>query len=963
MLRSDTVVQAIFPRALTSRGSEQRAGPRKLAVEALESRHLLSVAALVASPTADGPSPVASAPLEAFPLITYQSAAALPAAGPTAATAQISSPPPNPVLPYLNDEDPNSPPAPVKGAPPIASELFPRVTNTQDTSSNLQIDSKYSTVAFDGARIATAATMKKDFPQTTVLRYFLPRSYESGSSAVNNGMPFTSTGPATNGKGEIYAGAWLYLAGTTTTTPLSATALTVSVRDASRIQAGQYVVIYNGPAGSFIAVEHDKVASVNLANNTITLVARGYKSVASAHPAGAIVAEHDLGSGGNGNSVPPENWAFNLSSSAPKDANGKQFNAVQAAWLAQNLNFNAQGKPDGKFTFDGVIFDGEVGDFLTNPNDDVNNDLTPDAGISSTGTNWYGTGLDTFYADLRSLVGSSKLLVGGTGLVRGLASLNGVQGEGYPNAGTSFVSPPNYSLYDQRLADYTFHAHEGAIGPEYNEVLSKTPTKLYPVLQNGGTPPTSNAPFRLSFGFSLLEDGEYGQDRNGVDPWFDEYSVDVDPGSPTFGQAIPDDPSNEANVRAHEGWLGNPLGPRERLYSPTTFAASATLLNNGGFESGISGWTGSNVTVSQDKKAGDVFDGKASLAISAQKQFNPAVDDSSANSPLIALQANTTYTVAFAVKASTVREISVNLGSTEQSLLVSTDWARHVLTFTVPTAGKYSLQFLVGRESSNVLIDDVYVFKGDADVFQRDFDNGTIFVNATPNPVTIQLSAVYQRIKGTQDPINNGATVSGSITIAAYDSAILIRVGASSVKPAAPDDLSATAVSPNQVDLTWQNLASNESGFVVERKLASGGAYMPVATLTAGVTNYADTGLAAGKSYSYEVLATNSIGSSAPTGSDSATTFAAAAPAVAPNELAAAIALSGPAQQRALGPALPALTLGTVVPGESPTSDNASQLIAVLTARDPNACSSTPAVPAAAKQPQELARNSRLGSI
>jgi hypothetical protein len=881
---------------------ERRLGPRTLTIEALECRQFLAAVAITggtaATLTTNSPTSAVSAPLQAFPLIGYRSSTAggdaATLSDSPAASPAIASPPPAPGLPYLNDEDPQAPPPPTPGAAPIQAELFPRVTMTQGAVSNLEVTSKYSVLAYDGARIQNAAAMKQDFPQTTVLRYFLPLSYQLAATDAGNGVPFTSTGPATNGSGQVYAGAWLYLAGTTTTKSISATDLTLGVNDASRIQAGQYVVIYDGPAGSFANAEHDRVASVDVATNTITLAARGYKSVALPHLAGAIVAEHDLGSGGNGVAVPPENWAYNLSSAAPLDASGRQFNAVQAQWLASHLNVNVNGNPVGNFAFDGVIFDGELGDFLANLSDDVNNDLTPDSGISATGTNWYGTGLDTFYADVRSLLGPGELLVGGSGGVRGFASLNGVQGEGYPNNNTSFVSPPTYTLFDQKLADYTYHVHQGLIGPQYNETTNKTPTLVYPVLQNGGTKPTSNAPFRLSFGESLLEDGSYGQDRNGIDAWWDEYSVDVVPGSLTFGRAIPDNPGNEAKVRAHEGWLGNPLGPRERLYDPTVFAATSTLIADGDFENGITGWTGSNVALSQDTSPADVFAGSAVLHISPQVAYSSDVTGAAASSPLISLQAGATYTVAFAAMSPTVRNVYVALGTiAAQNVLVSNEWQRHVLTYTASKTGSFPLSFLVGQENGDVYVDEVYVFKGDADVFQRDFDNGTIFVNATPASVTIQLSAVYQRIKGTQDPINNGAIVSGSITIAAFDSAILIRVGASSVTPDAPGSVTATAISSSQVNLSWLDLSSNESGFIVERKLAAGGAYAPVATLVAGIVGYSDSGLTAGTKYSYQVLATNSVGNSAASNIAVATTATRAVPA-APAFLVATLNASNP---------------------------------------------------------------------
>ena len=73
-----------------------------------------------------------------------------------------------------------------------------------------------------------------------------------------------------------------------------------------------------------------------------------------------------------------------------------------------------------------------------------------------------------------------------------------------------------------------------------------------------------------------------------------------------------------------------------------------------------------------------------------------------------------------------------------------------------------------------VWLDSVYVFEGNPNVFRRDFDNGIVVVNATPSSKTVNLDGTFKRIKGTQDAVNNGATLS-SVTIPAYDSPLLVR--------------------------------------------------------------------------------------------------------------------------------------------------------------------------------------------
>jgi hypothetical protein len=91
--------------------------------------------------------------------------------------------------------------------------------------------------------------------------------------------------------------------------------------------------------------------------------------------------------------------------------------------------------------------------------------------------------------------------------------------------------------------------------------------------------------------------------------------------------------------------------------------------------------------------------------------------------------------------------------------------------------------------------------------------------------------------------------------------------------PDAPSGLAASASSSSQIGLSWSDNASDETGFRVER--STGGAFSQVATLGANATSYSDTGLAASTAYTYRVLAYNSSGDSAYSGTASATTQAA----------------------------------------------------------------------------------------
>ncbi len=80
--------------------------------------------------------------------------------------------------------------------------------------------------------------------------------------------------------------------------------------------------------------------------------------------------------------------------------------------------------------------------------------------------------------------------------------------------------------------------------------------------------------------------------------------------------------------------------------------------------------------------------------------------------------------------------------------------------------------------------------------------------------------------------------------------------------PSAPLNLTGTAVSSSQIDLTWMDTSNNESGFGIERS-EDGVLFAPLADVGSGVTVYQDATVVVGPVYTYRVKATNGIGSSA----------------------------------------------------------------------------------------------------
>jgi titin len=82
--------------------------------------------------------------------------------------------------------------------------------------------------------------------------------------------------------------------------------------------------------------------------------------------------------------------------------------------------------------------------------------------------------------------------------------------------------------------------------------------------------------------------------------------------------------------------------------------------------------------------------------------------------------------------------------------------------------------------------------------------------------------------------------------------------------PPAPTALKATAAGESEIDLTWTDTASPETGLELQRCTGAGcTTYATIVSLPAGTTAYANTSLVGGTSYSYRVRVVNGSATSA----------------------------------------------------------------------------------------------------
>lgn len=102
---------------------------------------------------------------------------------------------------------------------------------------------------------------------------------------------------------------------------------------------------------------------------------------------------------------------------------------------------------------------------------------------------------------------------------------------------------------------------------------------------------------------------------------------------------------------------------------------------------------------------------------------------------------------------------------------------------------------------------------------------------------------------------------------------VVLPTPTSATPPSAPSGLIATNGSGNNINLSWSDNSTNETGFKVERKLGVGGSYSEIGIVGANTSSFADnSSKTANRPYIYRVRATNGSGDSAYTNEDDATT-------------------------------------------------------------------------------------------
>jgi uncharacterized protein (TIGR03437 family) len=328
---------------------------------------------------------------------------------------------------------------------------------------------------------------------------------------------------------------------------------------------------------------------------------------------------------------------------------------------------------------------------------------------------------------------------------------------------------------------------------------------------------------RLGLTTALLGNGffEYDLvDNTSIPVWFDEYAVNA------TGAAT--------GTTAGKGYLGQPLGaPAELDYVYRTMA-------NIDFESPL------DQSVVHLNTAGrfttdpnEVVSGTASLVVT---RTDPGSDDTiifstvPSETPLVpgrTYQLFMDYKLLSTPSATFNGPLAIGLFPLSQGLPVNAAanlWQadssgpgmRGTLRSSVRASGASDFA-AVGMltDVGSVAVDNIRLVEGTGGVWRRDFENGIVLVNPTPEAISVSLQQIQgrlgrkniRRIRGNQVPAwNTGEAVLGSITIPPADGIILLADRVAYTNMAAPTNV-AVWPSASGALIAWQGVPQYVAGY------------------------------------------------------------------------------------------------------------------------------------------------------
>jgi hypothetical protein len=279
-----------------------------------------------------------------------------------------------------------------------------------------------------------------------------------------------------------------------------------------------------------------------------------------------------------------------------------------------------------------------------------------------------------------------------------------------------------------------------------------------------------------------------------------------------------------------------------------------------------------------------------------------------------------TGNIAYVAGSNTVPDITYSNGRSGDAALTTLSgfetYDKAVLTFKfVPTASRIYFEYVFASEEYNEWVDtefnDVFAFwvngvncaviDGDP-VSINTINHGQLashaneshphfYINNDPHDGGVDLGALRQTemdgftvVLTCDAAVNPGVQNTMRLAIAdagddILDANVFIRRSSLTTevpKPNAPTAILATPVSPNQINVTWHDVSTNETSFKLQKRTQVGGvwgAWGALANKSANVEQHNDTGLAAQSKHQYRVRACNAGGCSAYATSAGVTTY------------------------------------------------------------------------------------------
>ncbi len=552
------------------------------------------------------------------------------------------------------------------------------------------------------------------------------------------------------------------------------TTLTQDVDDSETIFHVAAVTVTDGTETYDLFVKDDtaviegesvKILGVNQSAKTLA-VQRGFGRPAAAHAAGVRIAAHI--------SFWPGTWVMNLSTLSPTAVISSSTEPERWGDYNARVAIGLLSEPH----WDGLLIDRSdpnqswlLGDYARTIDPDQSNTLLTD--YSAFDEAW-NEGLRQYEEKVRAGLGDDRLIFVNWGMDN-YDLLNGNNFEGFPPE-----SADDWPDWDSVMFG-PFDDHKG----NYFEWMAQsrqpnmTMIETYEIDGYHEDNPCDAPDFvpnyrkmRFGLGSTLLNDGffsyEIGTNGHGslCLMWFDEYD----------------------NAGAGRGYLGQPRGPAHRL---DDLPLGANQVSGGDFETqdDMDHWDfwadtdeGYQGDYAQDTTTSVTGDASVRIDITQTQGTDWQIEIE--NGPIEVIS-GTEYTLNFWAKADRERPIAtwvqqdhdpweeyMHFGEAD----LTTEWQRFELT-AIASGNDQSaiLVFGVGQDLGHVWLDDVQLRQGSRDVWRRDYDGGTVIVNATNETKTILLDRTYRKINGAQAPAHNDGSLTAEVTLNARDAIILLQ--------------------------------------------------------------------------------------------------------------------------------------------------------------------------------------------